>query len=771
MLSISFVITSISYGAFVIWYLNKQQQTVVALSKTVSNLISQDLAKLLLLDDLTIAADISSQLQSFPAILSVALYTKDGKVLYEYVKNSDEASYIDTFDKSLKMQKKDGVLELYNKINYQGRFLGYMQFRVHIETVAQILKKDMIFLLLSYFAVFLFSVILSVIYAKEFTYPILRLVRFLERIDFENLSYKPIDIFANNEFDILYKNVNYMLYSIERSLNEKRVASVAFEIQTPLLITDQSMKIIKTNQAYTEVTGYTEAESLEKIPKCVEKIIEDKELYKEVMNSLKQQHYWQGEIINSRKNKKKIIEHITLQEVINDAGELTNYVISFLDVTEHKKAQKQIEYLLQYDPLTGLANKTLLLEYLQTKIDYSIVHRWHLLLAFNIKDFKIFNEVYGYKIGDLLLKNIAKRLKKSFPDSDFISKIGIDEFILYYNFEKDQDILEKSRELVAHLNQVLSSTFVIEGIEIDLSSYIGITFSNQHEFNASTLLKQVSTAIQSAKERSIAIAYFNQEMEDKLKADIDIYGELLQAIKKEEFELYYQLQFNKEQEIYGAEALIRWNHPSRGLLLPSSFISICEKSELIIDIGLWVLREVCQQLVEWQKNPRTKDWIIAVNVSAKQLEEENFLQQVATILTETAVDPSRLKIELLESVIIKDVEATVKKMEALQNMGLQLSIDDFGTGYSSLQYLKDLPINQIKIDQSFVINMFQNRKNQAIIRAVIGLGSDLGFNVIAEGVEHEEHYKVLKKMGCQYFQGYYFARPEPINSIVKRFLK
>ncbi|WP_297432390.1 bifunctional diguanylate cyclase/phosphodiesterase, partial [Sulfurimonas sp.] len=246
-----------------------------------------------------------------------------------------------------------------------------------------------------------------------------------------------------------------------------------------------------------------------------------------------------------------------------------------------------------------------------------------------------------------------------------------------------------------------------------------------------------------------------------------IYSDLLVAIQENQFELHYQLQNRDDASYIGAESLIRWNHPKQGLVSPFKFIPIAENSGLIVEIGTWVLQSACKQLAVWQENSKTKEWILAVNVSAKQFAQDDFLTIVKKSIEMYSINPNRLKIELTESLLADDFEAMVQKMQKLRELGIQISIDDFGTGYSSLQYLKMLPINQIKIDQGFIFEMLENHSDQIIVQSIINLGEAFGFDVIAEGVETEEHFEKLKEFGCHYFQGYLFARPEPIENIEK----
>ena len=501
--------------------------------------------------------------------------------------------------------------------------------------------------------------------------------------------------------------------------------------------------------------------------------MENHKLYEEIEDALKKHHYWHGEIRNLKKDGTIFYEQLTVQDVCDNDMNVTNFVLSFVDITKQKENQEKLEYLMQYDAITGLANKTLFLEALQRKINNCKISTFHSLIFFDIKDFNIINEVYGYKTGDLVLKELANRLKTKFKDSNFISKIGVDEFLLCYReINKDKDnAFEFTQTTLKYLENIISEPFILEDNIINIHIRIGINLYSNDIKDANTILKQTSSALKMAKQKDKKIVYFDKELQTKTKETIDTYSQLISALKHKEFELYYQLQYDVEQNIFGAEALIRWNHPEKGVLSPYFFIDIAERTGLILEIGLWVLNEGCKQLSVWSKDARTSNWVLAINASAKQFTQENFVQQIKDAVNSHHIKYNNLKIELVESMLVDDLQKTINKMNELRNLGVKISMDDFGTGYSSLQYLKNLPLNQIKIDQSFVFNMLNNDKDNAIVKSMIELGKAFEFDVIVEGVESKEIYLKLKEMGCYYYQGYYFAKPKPISYINEKVLK
>jgi len=557
-----------------------------------------------------------------------------------------------------------------------------------------------------------------------------------------------------------------MLNKILLSQKDQKIAAVAFETQSAMIITNAKREIIRVNKAFSEITHYTPEEVINKEPFMFEL-----DMLSDVNESLQQTSYWSGEAYTKNKNTKLIPIFLTIQMIL-DNQKPKYYVCSFLDLSIQKNMEAKLKQLEQFDPLTGLANKNLFLETLQEKIDTDRNKNYHVLLCLDIKNFKMLNDVHGHNIGDFILKEFSQRVKKEFNESDFIAKIGIDEFILCYrniSQAKDEALLE-AEKLLNKLKIISSTSFKIENKTINITLRIGVNLYDEKLRNANIILKQADNALQLAKKEDKEFIFFNTEIEKESQRYLSLYNELTIAIKEQQFELYYQLQNRDDESIYGAEALIRWNHPQRGLVPPFEFIEIAENSELIIDIGRWVLEEGCRQLAIWQENQETKDWVLAINVSAKQFKQDDFVSQVLNIVAKNHIPYHNLKLELTESLLAHDIEIIVEKMANLRKLGIQISIDDFGTGYSSLLYLKNLPIDQIKIDQGFIFGMLENQADMAIVKTILRLGEALDFEVIAEGVETKEHFEVLKKLHCHFFQGYYFAKPQKISYIEERYL-
>jgi diguanylate cyclase (GGDEF)-like protein/PAS domain S-box-containing protein len=758
----------IGYGSFVYWYMEDQQNRTINIAKTVGLVLGQDVAKLVLLNEISAAADITSQLKSFPKLIMMVLYNLDKKALFQYSKKNVSFDVEPLPPKSQRNFKIiNNALKLYIDASYQGTHLGYIQLEIKINTMWDLIKKNIIVLLLILIFILLISYLLAIFYAKQFTNPILTLVKFLEKIEFVSSLKGRIYTNEKNEYGKLYEEVNTMLDRMEQSNKAQKIASVAFETQSGMTITDTNQKILQINSAFTDITGFTSQEVIGKNPSMLSSGLHTKEFYTSMYDNLDKYHYWSGEIYNKHKDGNIFPEHLTIQAVLDEEGETIYYVASFLDLSLQKETEEKLQHLQQYDALTGLANRDLLLQNIQEHFNTVDKNGWGALIYFNLKDFKIINNAYGYSTGDLLLQHIAKRVQDTFNNCQLIARIGSDEFALWFNFlDENKDNASVESQIVAEsLISILTQTFNFDNKAINTSLYVGISLYNENDTDATILLKHTHTALNSAKNDDKDIAFFDEEAEKMALNYANIHSQLLLAIKREEFSLWYQLQYTDTNEIYGAEALIRWNHLEE-IISPDNFIPVAERTGLIIPIGLWVLQTACRQLMLWQKNSFTSNFIIAINISAKQFNQEYFVSQVEEEIEKNTIQANHLKLELTESVLIDNSEEVTQKMHALQKLGVQISLDDFGTGYSSLQYLKNLPLNQVKIDQSFVRNIQENNRGDiAIIKSVLLLGDALGFEVIVEGVETKEQYILLKKLGCKLFQGYYFARPQELQHL------
>ncbi|MEN8167465.1 MAG: EAL domain-containing protein, partial [Pseudomonadota bacterium] len=437
------------------------------------------------------------------------------------------------------------------------------------------------------------------------------------------------------------------------------------------------------------------------------------------------------------------------------------------DITLRKEAEDRIKQLAYYDSLTNLPNRRLLMDRLGHALLASLRSRnYGALLILDLDRFKILNDTRGHGTGDQLLKEVALRLVDTVRQEDTVARLGGDEFvILLENLDSNKDFAARHAELVAEkIRKELNKSYFLSPQEHEHHSTtsIGITLFSDQRNTAEALLKQADVALYQAKDSGRnTVRFYNASMQSAIDERMAMETALRQALRNNEFTLFYQSQVDSNGWITGAEALIRWPSPDRSMVLPDSFIPIAEETRLILPLGLWVLERACDQLKTWQSDPRTKQLTLAVNISALQFHQHDFADQIKDILHRYEINPAFLKLELTESALLEDIDSAIERLSRIKALGIGLALDDFGTGFSSLSYLKRLPLDQIKIDRTFVRDIAEDANDAAIVQAVISMCHHLGLNVIAEGVENQEQKAFLEKNGCRAFQGYLFGRPMP----------
>lgn len=562
-------------------------------------------------------------------------------------------------------------------------------------------------------------------------------------------------------------------------------ASVFEHSQEGIFITDADKIIVRVNNAFSLLTGY-QAEEIIGCPHYHQlPVFEQQDLYfyQSVWDQVDTQGYWQGEIINSRKNGSNYIEWLTITRVIDKNAQTTHYVGIFVDITDHKLSEERIHKLAFYDVLTQLPNRRLLIERLRSAlVDSQRSHNYGVLMFMDLDRFKILNDTHGHDLGDQLLIEVSQRITHCIREQDTVARLGGDEFVILLeelagNSETATLLAQRIGNKILH---ALSQPYMLHHvnlhghllpIEHHASASIGLKLFQGTHISSDDLLKQADMAMYQAKEAGRnTLRIFDPEMQFKLNQRALLEADIRAAMQDNQFHLNYQVQVNAASEAIGAEVLLRWKHPLRGFVSPAEFIPLAEESGLISALGLWVLRESCKTLAAWAKRPATQHLILAVNVSAKQFISDNFVEQVKAILNETHINPKLLKLEITESIIVANVEQIINIMNTLRELGISFSMDDFGTGYSSLSYLQRLPLSQLKIDQSFVRNLTDNNNDTAIIRTILALGKSLAINVIAEGVETQQQHDYLLSSGCEFFQGYLFGKPELLPFFEQRFM-
>ncbi len=557
----------------------------------------------------------------------------------------------------------------------------------------------------------------------------------------------------------------------KRAELELRIAAAAFEAQEGILITDRDECILRVNHAFTRLTGYSAEEAIGRTPALLHSGRQDAGFYRILWETVNRDKYWQGEIWNRRKDGTVYPEWLTITAVTDADGQVTHYVAVCSDLTLRKAADEKIHQLAFYDPLTRLPNRSLLVDRLQ-KATAASAHsgQYGALLFLNLDHLKILNDTQGHNIGDLLLIEVARRLQSCVRESDSVARLGGDEFaVILETLSVNTDEAAVQAELVAEkIHVALSDPCQLEEHVHHGTSSIGISLFRGHEESVEDLFKHADIAMYQAKIAGRnTIRFYDPAMQAAMETRSELESELHEALEKQHFRLYYQIQVDSQQRPLGAEALLRWEHPERGLVSPLQFIPLAEETGLIVPIGLWVLQTACAQLKAWQRDALTRDLTLAVNVSAKQFHQADFVAQVQRVLTGSGAPPSLLKLELTESVVLENVEDIIIKMRAVKLLGVKFSMDDFGTGYSSLQYLKRLPLDQIKIDQSFVRDITSDPDDAAMVKTIIAMTDALGLNVIAEGVETEAQREFLELHNCHAFQGYLFSKPIPVKEFEK----
>ncbi|VWB15895.1 EAL domain-containing protein [Burkholderia lata] len=545
-----------------------------------------------------------------------------------------------------------------------------------------------------------------------------------------------------------------------------RMADRVFESALEgIMVTNRHAKIERVNQAFTRLTGYTEDEVIGRDPGLLSSGRQTPDFYKQLWHSLTTDGHWQGEIWNRRKTGELFLEYLTITSIRDNDGEISHYAAIFSDITQRRQAEERLGYLATHDVLTDLANRALFEE----RLAHAIVHAKRLgrkvaVMYLDLDRFKLVNDTLGHNAGDEVLKMVAARIVAKVRANDTVARMGGDEFALVLEeFDDVRDVGRVARKLLDEVGRAID----IGGREIFVTPSIGISIYPDDGTEAEHLILLADQAMYGAKSRGRNVfQFFESKMTSSAMEQLETLGELHRALEQNEFRLFYQPQYDLASgRIVGVEALLRWLHPRKGLVPPGDFIGLAERSALIVPIGRWVLREACRQARRWL-DEGFEFGRVSVNVSARQCFTDHFLSDLTTILSETALPAECLQLELLESMAMNTREEIGILLRELATRGISLAIDDFGTGYSSLVYLKDLPVDTLKIDRSFLADCGSGSTDDAIVRAIVAMGRALGLDVVMEGVETEKQLAFLQEIGCHQVQGFLFARPQPAEQLV-----
>jgi diguanylate cyclase (GGDEF)-like protein/PAS domain S-box-containing protein len=548
-----------------------------------------------------------------------------------------------------------------------------------------------------------------------------------------------------------------------------RVAATAFETQESVIILDAQRRMLRVNHAFSRTFGYAPEEVLGRPVAQIRSNRQPPAFYADIWDIVARLGTWQGEVWYRRRNGEVFPTWVSLTSVHDEAGQVSHHVATMFDITSQKQAEDEIRQLAYYDPLTELPNRRLLMDQLRHALATARrTQRRGALLFLDLDNFKAINDTLGHDKGDALLHQVADRLTHTVRESDTVARLGGDEFVIMLT-ELAAEPLAAAREaerVAGKLLAALREPYDLGGVSHHNTGSIGVTLLGVDESPADEVFKQADLALHQAKAAGRdSYRFFDPAMQANVSERVALERDLRLGLQAKQFQLHFQPQVDGVGQMIGAEVLVRWRHPQRGMVSPATFIPLAEESGLILPLGRWVLEQACRQLVRWAEQPQTARLTLAVNVSSRQTRQADFVNGVLAVLAQTGANPARLKLELTESLLLDNVTDTIAKMGELKARGVGFSLDDFGTGYSSLAYLKRLPLDQLKIDQSFVRDALSDPHDAAIVRAIVALGHSLQLQVIAEGVETSEQREFLAQQGCHHCQGFLFGRPGPVESL------
>ncbi len=548
----------------------------------------------------------------------------------------------------------------------------------------------------------------------------------------------------------------------------KKLSTAVEKSSDWILITDREGNIEYVNKAFEQMTGYTQEEVIGKNPKILKSGKHDEKVYKEMWDTILSGHTYYGMLINRKKNGELFTIYHTITPLVDDKGNITHFVATSKDITQQQIMEERLNYLAYYDPLTELPNRTLFLDRLNqsiARIEYTkkIVG----VLSIDLYRFTLINDAFGSKVGDIVLKTVAERLVSSVREGDTVARLGSDEFgIVLADVANNEDIIF----IVEKIMKTISQPIKADGEEIVITPSIGISINSKDIKDSQTLIQNADIALTRAKEQGgNNYQFYTPEMNVRASELIVMERQLITALKNDEFILHYQPYWDiNTKKMVGMEALVRWQSKDKGLIPPGKFIPILEETKMIIEVGEWILRTALRRVKEWQD----KGYAVvpvSVNLSLIQFRQKDLAEMVRKVIGEISFNTSFLTLEITESAFMQDIEFTSSVLKKFKDIGCSISIDDFGTGYSSLSYLKRFPVDNLKIDISFIRDLTTDPDTASIVSAIIAMAHSLNIKTIAEGVETEEQWKFLRLLKCDVIQGFYLSKPLPSEEVEKIF--
>lgn len=699
------------------------------------------------------------------------------KELAAYRSNIISAVEMATVDRDLSIHHMDRATENYNKVNTQYLMLLDVirgSVREKLVTMRHDINNRLSFSIAVFFMALLSTSVIAVFLSRLLTDDLSKLITIMGRVaageknvDIPALSTsKEVDAIVNAV--IVFKEILHRLetevYERECAEDELQLAASVFEFSMEgIIITDADARIISVNKAFTDITGYSFDEAIGKTPRMLRSDHHHDDFYQNLWSSLERTGMWQGEIRNRRKTGEVFPAWCNISAVRDANNRVRRYIGIFTDITEKKLSEEHIHRLAHYDVLTDLPNRALFQERLEQALIVAKRHKRKAgILFLDLDRFKLVNDTLGHPAGDKLLQHVGRQLTSCVRMTDTVSRLGGDEFVIILS---DLESSEGAAQIARKVLEVLAEPFQLDAHDVYVTASAGISLYPDDAEDAKDLCKNADTAMYRAKEQGKnTYRFYTEEMNMAVTERLALESQLRKAIDEEWLALHYQPRVDLETgHIVGMEALLRLQHPQLGTVSPAQFISIAEDTGLIIPIGKWVLRTACQQHQAWARQGLSVPQI-SINVSGRQFMDPKLVESINQIIDETGVAASDLELELTETFLMENPDNTIYILRELKSIGFNISIDDFGTAYSSLAYLKRFPVDRLKIDRSFIMDIPDDAEDIAITKAIIALARSLNLWIVAEGVETESQLSFLQAEGCQEVQGYYLSRPLDVDS-------